>query len=82
MTYLIDALPKNADGQIDIPVAAIDNDGNVYPGVVDIAWLQIIFCDYVNLSVPLSSDQFDNLKNHLLGNWPENWQRFRDQGVI
>ena len=78
---LIDALPRTNDDNVLIPIGAIC-DGVEYPGEVSLMWVNTVFADYVGLQVPLTDEQYQGIRAVVSGNWPLNWQRFREQGII
>lgn len=78
---LMDVLPKNNNGQVEIPIGAKTGE-NVYPGTVDPDWLSQVFADFVNKEVPLSDVDYQALLNASTPNWKLNWEEFRRQGII
>lgn len=82
---VLEALPRTAEGQIEIPIGAKDVDGNTYPGVVSPEWLQDPgnpMAVFMSMDVPLSNVDYQSLLDASPPNWRLNWQRFREQGII
>lgn len=79
---LIEALPKNAEGEVVIPVAAVDEDGNKYPGTTSAEFISNAFSVFTSKDVPLSDTEYQSLLDISSPGWVLNWQEFRRQGVI
>lgn len=78
---LVDALPRSDMGDILLPAARIV-DGQTETGTVTDDVVETIFANFVDLSVPLSSDDFDRLLANSTPLWRTNWDMWREQGVI
>lgn len=79
---LIEALPRNEEGDIVIPVAGITGDGTRLPGTTSENFLRAMFPDHVDLAVPLSEPDYQSLLDLSTPNWKLNWQEFRSAGII
>ncbi|MCE5220049.1 MAG: hypothetical protein LLF98_01975 [Clostridium sp.] len=76
---LIEALPKNEDGQI------ILNPGGIMDGVsiqctVDTRWFETNYSNIANVEVPLTQEQLNILKIDVF--WSENVDKWKMQGII
>lgn len=79
---LFEALPKDGEGQIEIPIGAVLSDGIHLPGSVNPDWLNSAFSSHINLTVPMSEADYKTLLSTSSDNWKLNWQAFRTQGII
>ena len=79
---LINALKRDEDDLIIIPIAAIDIEGNHIEGRTTDEYLNNAFTDFVNLDVPLLEVEYQSLLDNSSENWKLNWKTFREQGVI
>lgn len=77
---LIEALPKNDDGNIKLEPAGI-KDNKYINGYVYREWFENNFGTLANATVPLTDEQFTQLKN-IDQFWKMNAEKWRDEGLI
>lgn len=77
---LVEALPKNDEGQIALDPGGIV-DGEPSPGGVDVQWFEINFPELAQASCPINNDQLLILQS-IDSFWAENAVRWRADGII
>lgn len=77
---LLEALPKNNDGQIVLSPAG-EQDGKPLEGTVDPNWFETVFPTLANAEVPLSDENFQALRSIDMF-WTANADKWRDAGLI
>ena len=78
---LLQALPRTDEGDIALPVAAIQGDTEL-PGTTTAEFVMETFGTVADKTVPLGDGDYESLLTASSHVWRLNWQRFREAGVI
>ena len=79
---LFDALPKDDEKNVALPVGGMKPDGTMLPGATSPAFVQSVFGDFAGKTVPLSAEDYQGLLAISSPLWTLNWETWRDDGLI
>ena len=79
---LLEALERDEDGRVKIPVGGVLDDGTELPGVTTVDFVRSASGPYCDREVPLSDEDYQGLLSISSPMWRRNWQRWRAEGRI
>ncbi len=78
---LIEALPRDGEGAIVLPAAAIQGNTEL-SGTTTAEFVLEAFGAFAGKTVPLGGGDYESLLAASSPVWRRNWRRFREAGVI